>query len=1019
MNNPATFTYFAATCLILVSATRADEVQSVDFSRDIQPLLARHCLLCHGPDDAEAGLRLDLAEQASQKLESGNRAIVPGKAAASELLKRVTTSDESERMPPEGDSLTPEEVARLRQWINDGAEFERHWAYRPVENPPLPAFKKSDWVRSPIDRFVLARLHSVGVAPSPEADRATLIRRLYYDLIGLPPTPGEVDQFVTDESPQAYDLLVERLLASKHFGERWGRHWLDKARYADSDGYEKDRPRPNAWRYRDWVIDAVNQDMPFDQFTIEQLAGDLLEAPTDIQKLATAFHRQTLTNTEGGTDQEQFRVEATFDRTETTAAIWMALTMTCARCHSHKYDQISQHEYYQLFAFFNSTRESNIDVPKSEEALIQYEKQKAIHEDQLASLQQKYASARDSLTPQIETWTQEMTARLASNSSPVEFRVVNPVESNLKSGAKLTEQEDGSLLVSGPVSDKDEYTLVFEAPSEPLTGIRIETLTDDSLGKKGPGRTSHGNFVLSEIRAYVSNEQSFKKSTKVEFSSAEADFAQSKFAPEGALSSKAGSGWAISPQMGKKHEITVFTAKPVELQSDGPKFVQVVLDQQYGSKHTIGRFRVSLMSGFDPLRSLPKTVADAVKVEPAKRTKAHREAIANHVALQHQETADLSRQIDDLKKKAPASPLMKVRVLLPTDRTTKLLRRGDFLQPEDEVRTDAISVIESIHPLKSRHSNKPADRLDLAHWLIDESHPLTPRVTVNHVWSRLFGRGIVGTVNDFGVRGELPTHPKLLDWLAWQLPRDLKWSRKALIRTIVQSATYRQSSNHRPELVSRDPTNLWLARQNRVRVEAEIVRDLYLSVSGLFSPIVGGPSVFPPLPPGVAELSYANNFRWATSKDENRYRRGMYTFFKRTSPHPNLVSFDCPDSNTTNLIRSSSNTPLQALVTLNNEVFTESAQAMARRVLTDGGTTDVDRLIYAIRLCVSRQPATSEIERFRQLLVAAKAYYKDNSEHAAQVTSRHKAEGISVDENAAWVATLRIILNLDEFIVRS
>jgi len=763
--------------------------QPAVFARDIQPLLAKHCLLCHGPDEAEAGLRLDVAEQAYAKLESGARAIVPGDAEASELLRRVAATDEFARMPPEGEPLSADQIALLRGWITAGAKYEQHWAYRPVMQPALPPVNNESWGRGPIDRFVLARLEQAGISPSPQADRATLIKRLYYDLVGLPPTPDEVDAFESDDRPDAYERLVDQLLDSEHFGERWGRHWLDKARYADSDGYEKDRPRPNAWRYRDWVIDAINRDMPFDQFTIEQLAGDLLPEASPMQKLATAFHRQTLTNTEGGVDQEEFRVEATFDRTETTGSVWMALTLICARCHSHKYDQIPQREYYQLFAFFNNTNEANLELAENEKSLARYHEQKAEHDAKVVRLEEQLAEAKAKLQPQTDASEDETIAKLAA-------------------------------------------------------------------------------------------------------------------------------------------------------------------------------------------------------------------------------------ELAELKKNAPKPPTVSVAVMAPANRQTRILHRGDFLQPGEDVNANALAVIQQVHPLQSRRGDGPADRLDLARWLVDPNHPLTSRVTVNHVWAHLFGRGIVPTVNDFGVRGEAPTHPELLDWLAWHFPRDMGWSRKTLIKTIVTSAIYRQSSHHRPQLQEIDPTNRLLARQNRLRVEAEIIRDLHLAASGLLSEKIGGPSVFPPLPSGVAELSYANNFKWKTSEGEDRYRRGMYTFFKRTSPHPTLVSFDCPDSNTTKLQRDTSNTPLQALATLNNEVFTEAAQAMARRVLSDGGDSDVERLTYALRLCIARKPDAAEIGRFENLMQSARDYYAAHPEDAKAATQRHAANEIPQAENAAWVATLRMVMNLDEFIVR-
>lgn len=996
---------------------QAQPEESTRYSRDIQPLFAKHCIVCHGPDEAEAGLSLVDAKHATAVLDSGQRAIVPNQAVESELMRRVTTADDSLRMPPDGERLSTQEIAHLRHWIEHGAAFETHWAYQPVTEPTLPSLEKNSWVHNPIDHFVLSKLQRNGIRPSETADRATLIKRLSYDLIGLPPTPHQVDAFVADSSHDAYENLIDRLLASEAFGERWARHWLDKARYADSDGYEKDRPRPNAWRYRDWVINAINRDLPYDQFTIEQLAGDLLPEPSADQRLATAFHRQTLTNTEGGADKEEFRVEATFDRTESTSAIWMGLTMTCARCHTHKYDQITQREYYQLYAFFNNADESNMEVARSQEALQQYAVDKAEHDQEIKKLEQQVAEAIVKLQPKIERWSAEMTGKLsASDDDPIEFEVATVLTAKADSEAELVPQEDGSILVTGPVVDQDEYTLDLELPKRPLTGIRLETLTDDSLPKRGPGRAPNGNFVISQIRLYASPDRDFGDAIEIAFTGATSDFAQGKFAAEGALSTEKKTGWAISPQMGKNHQWTGMSATPIEANEN--RFLRVVIEQSYGGKHTLGRFRVATMAGLDPLAALPKQVGEALRVEPQKRSQTHQEAIAQYVATFDPGTSKLLQQLTERKKQTPASPYLSVRVMSDADRTTKLLHRGDFLQPAEEVQSDALAIISRTHPLRSRQDSQSADRLDLARWLFDPDHPLTSRVSVNHVWAHLFGRGIVPTVNDFGVRGERPTHPQLLDWLAWQFSHDMGWSRTTLIKTIVMSATYQQASAHRGDLAEKDPTNELFARQNRLRVSAEVVRDLHLNVSGLLSRKVGGPSVFPPLPPGVAELSYANNFKWTTSSGEDAYRRGMYTFFKRTSPHPTLISFDCPDSNTTLLQRESSNTPLQALVTLNNGVFTEAAQAMARRVLNEGGNEDRQRLRYALRLCITRSPHKSEIDRFEQLLESARQYYESHPEDAGQLASRHRYDQVTPQENAAWIATLRMVLNLDEFIVR-
>ena len=1024
--NPIERPHLLLTLCLIVSwvlpATYANAAQPPVYGTDIQPILAKHCVLCHGPDEAESGLRLDQFDSAVSALDSGHRAIVPTKPVDSELLRRVTTQDANTRMPPEGPSLSTDDVRLLERWINAGAKFDQHWAYRTVQKPELEPepqqTSNQQWIRNPIDRYVLARLQSSGITPSPQADPATLAKRVAYDLTGLPLDPTSVNKFVGNPSEANYLELVESLLASEHFGERWGRHWLDKARYADSDGYEKDRPRPNAWLYRDWVIDSFNADMPFDQFTTEQLAGDLLQNPTARQKLATAFHRQTLTNTEGGVDKEEFRVEATFDRTETTAAIWLGLTMTCARCHNHKYDQISQQEYYRLFAFFNDLNETNMNLPPSQSAVTEHDRLMAEHQIKLTKIQSQIEAAKKKLTPEFELWMQRVDELTAKNpDETLAFKSAKPLSAKSTSGAVLTIDKNGSVLVTGPVPNKDKYTLVIAIPQGGLSGIRLEALTHDSLPSKGPGKPPNGNFVLSELRAYAGKDTAFKSDYEpVLFSYAEADFSQTKFAPIGAFQNTPKSGWAISPKMGQSHELLCLTEPLV--QTDAQQFLQIVLDQQYGGKHVLGHFRLSTISGDTQLRRLPTEIARIFRIPSENRTKQQISALAEHFATQHAKTMAITKRLAALKSKAPILPTLSARVISPTHRTTKVLHRGDFLQPAEDVETDVLSVLSRTHQLTKRIPPQAADRLDLASWLTDPKHPLTARVSVNHVWAQLFGRGIVATVNDFGIRGDLPTHPRLLDWLAWNYPRNMKWSRKTLIKTIVLSSTYRQTSRHRSDLRNIDPTNQLLARQNRVRVSGEVVRDLHLAVSGLLSNKVGGPSVFPPLPAGVAELSYANNFKWNTSKGEDAYRRGMYTFFKRTSPYPNLISFDCPDSNTSRLQRDISNTPLQALVTLNNRVFVEASQALTQRVLDKGGETDHEKLSYAMQKVLVRHPSENEIQRFKDLLTSSREYYATNPEDAAKATSIHRSASHSIEENAAWVATLRMLTNLDEFIVR-
>lgn len=998
--------------------------RTVAFVKDVQPILKQRCFGCHGPKKQEAGLRLDVRVAALAGGDEGI-SIVTGESAKSALIHRVVGADPDLRMPPEGDLLSATEVGILRAWIDQGLDWPAaadggpiqsdHWAYQPIELRQPPTVKNQAWVKNTIDAFVLETLEKHGITPSPEADRYTLVRRLYLDLLGLPPKLDEIDAFVNDKSPQAYEALVDRLLKSPHFGERWGRHWLDLARYADSDGYEKDRTRPNAWRWRDWVIDAVNRDLPFDQFTVEQLAGDLLPDATAMQRLATAFHRQTLTNTEGGTDQEQFRFEACFDRIETTGTVWLGLTVGCARCHSHKYDQITQREYYQLFSFINNGDESNATVPTSPEALAKYEQDLAAYQQKLNGQEEQLAAARVTLGPHLAKWEADFAARVkAAGETPVTYHTLEFAKTEATSKSKLERQDDGSYLVTGDTPDKDKYTLWAEVPAANVTGIRIETIPDDRLPSRGAGRAQNGNFVLSDVRAYFAAQMELKAEHAVKLTSARSDFHQAKFPPAHVLDSdKAKTGWAVAPRMTNVHSIEIATEQLLTV-TDGEPWLQIVLDQQYGGQHTIGRFRVSARTGRDPRDGVPQNILEILAVAPDGRKPEQSQSLLNWFATQHESTKTLVSQVEAAKKAAPKRPDMTVRVVTQrasNPRTTYVLRRGEFLEPmkDQSVIPAGLSVLPT---LKSRRSESP-DRLDLADWLVSDENPLTPRVTVNHAWKHLFGEGLVRTVNDFGVRGESPTHPELLDWLAAEFRGPLNWSRKGLIRLIATSATYRQASVHRPELFETDPNNRLLARQNRTRVEAEIVRDLSLSVSGLLSRKIGGPSVFPPLPPGVAELSYAGNFKWNTSKGEDRYRRGMYTFFKRTSPHPNLTAFDCPDANVTSVKRQTSNTPLQALIMLNNQVYIEASRSFAKRLLDIKTDSDALRLGLAFRECVARPMTGTEATEFASLLEDARNWYSKHPDDAKKLSNEESPN------LAAWVATCRVMLNLDEFITRN
>jgi mono/diheme cytochrome c family protein len=1024
---------FRFTPLLLASA--ALNAAPVDFVRDVQPLFAEHCLECHGPDDSKGGLVLTSRELALKALKSGAHAFIPGKPDQSELIARLISDDPEEQMPPPKHRakhpLKARDIEVLRQWIAEGAKFVSHWAYTPVTRPNLPEVLTGDNkekgvpnsesllpplspVEHPVDRFIRAKLAEKGIPSSPEADPVTLIRRATYDLLGLPPTLSDLSD-ASDWSDQKYESLIDRLLASERFGERWGRHWLDMARYADSDGYEKDRPRPDAWRYRDWVIRAINDDLPFDQFTIEQLAGDLLPDASPEQIVATAFNRQTLTNTEGGTDQEQFRIEACMDRTETLGTVWLGLTVGCARCHTHKYDQITQKEYYQLFAYFNNGDEVNRQVPTTPEAWSEYEKKNGDAVKKLIPLRKALDAAKAELPVKLPEWEKGIKERLAKAAAAKAVQKFEPLPiSNAKAlSAKLQKQPDGSFLAQNKVPKTDSYTLEVSGHAKPITALQIEALPDDSLPAKGPGYNKGGNFVLTKLTATL---QHSKTTQELILHSPKADFEQKTFTADKTLDADDQTGWAVSGATGKKHTLTVQLAEPLVLQPQDKLSLQ--LDQNYKQPgHTIGRFRVLTANEETEDSILPDAIRKILSEEPKRRNPVVIQPLWAWMEKIDPEVVAADRALKAAEARLPKEPVMDVRVIAQrtnNPRQTNLLHRGDFLQPADEVQPATFATLPPI---------KGSTRLDLARWLVSRNNPLTPRVTVNHFWSRLFGEGLVRTVADFGVRGEPPTHPELLDWLAAEFMKQ-GWSRKKILKTLMMSATYRQSSaipaNLPPKVMELDPKNALLWRQNRLRVDGEIVRDLHLAASGLLSAKIGGPSVFPPIPEGVDALSYAGNFKWATSKGEDRYRRGMYTFFKRTAPHPDLTAFDCPDANTTNVKRTVSNTPLQALTTLNAEAFTEAAQALAKRVLTDATLKDdASRLTRAFRLCVSRPPTAHELAAMKKLLDEARYTYQNGpGDDVKAAIGAHAVPGVSDMETAAWTATTRIILNMDEFITR-
>lgn len=963
---------FSLVCL----ANNPCALVAADFAREVRPVLSNSCFKCHGPDEEtrEADLRLDTADGAMRDL-GGYHAIAPGDPEASALVDRITSDDEFMQMPPpdSGLKLTKVQIELLTKWVREGAEYEQHWAFRPIVQPDVPEVANADWCRNPIDRFVWARLEAAGIEPSPEADRRTLIRRVHLDLLGLPPTPEQVNFFLNDSSPDAYEHVVERALASPHYGERWGRHWLDQARYADTNGYTVDSER-TIWPYRDWVIAALNRDMPFGQFTIEQLAGDLLPDASLDQLVATGFHRNTLVNQEGGTDREQFRNEAVMDRVDTTGAVWLGLTIGCARCHNHKYDPISQREYYSLFAFFNSSQDVNSVSPTVHVSGPEQQKR-------LAEFDRDIAAAKQRLADYDRAKNEQLPEQSRDDGKPVEWTMLKVDEAKSDAGATLENLDDSSLLVGGLNGDKDVYAISAASPLQEVTAVRLEVLTHPSLPQGGPGRAGNGNFVLNEIELDTGDSQSLP------WLHATADHSQKDYDVTAAVDGDMATGWAINVTSGRvnvNRTAQFILRETADVKTAG----RLVLRLRFGEKppmYNIGRFRLAVTDAPHAKLDLP---------DPDRS----------------QLTAEIKSLEAAKNKYAAGIPSTMVMRELDKPRETFVLVRGDFLRHGDRVSPDVPEVFSPLPDTKT-----PRTRLDLARWLVSRENPLTARVLVNRTWMQYFGQGLVETENDFGMQGSLPTHPKLLDWLAAEWMNG-GWSLKHLHRLIVTSATYRQSSHARPDVLEIDPRNKLLARQVRLRVDAEIIRDLGLAVSGLLDRRIGGPSVRPPQPDGV----YAFTQRaasWKTSTGPDRYRRGMYTFFMRSAPYPMLTTFDTPKFNTTCTRRVRSNTPIQALTMANDQVMMEIARALGRR-LVEYSDNDSARLRRTFELCFSRTPDDVEADRLGAYMEKQRSLFTEAADDARRFAGSGWPAELPPAEAAAWTAVGRLLINLDEFITR-
>jgi hypothetical protein len=1022
---------------------------ALDFNRDIRPILSDRCFACHGPDaeDRQAGLRLDLREAAAAALESGLTAVVPGDAAASELVARITSTDPDVVMPPPhvGKPITPAEVELLQRWIAAGAEYRGHWAFERVERPAVPAVRDAAWAKTPIDRFILARLDAEGLAPNPEADRVTLARRVALDLTGLPPEPAAVDAFLADTAPDAYETYVDGLLASPHYGERMAIEWLDAARYADSHGYQTDSSRSN-WPWRDWLIRAFNDNLPFDQFTIHQLAGDMLPEATRDQVVATGFNRNHRINGEGGIIAEEWRVETVIDRVETTGQTWLGLTVGCARCHDHKYDPLAQREFYALFSLFNNVPENGTIMGSSNRSGGNsdplFEIPSPEQEQELARLTQVVADAEAAVAaeiagmdPLVAEWEESLGGLAAAAGKA--WEPFEPLELTSAGGASFRRSEDGSWLVEGTNPPRDTYEFESLLPGQSFGGLAIEVIPDATLAAGGFGRAGNGNIVVSTIEVEIEPAEG-GDAVPVKLVRAEADYEQQNWPAAALLTGQKGKGWAIDgndPAKRQARHLAVFPAAVVNVSENSRLVVRI--RQEAFDGHTIGRFRLSV-TGVDPALmgvggpNLPADVTAALAVSRDERSKPqqgalrkfYREKVDGPIKRAEAAREAATKSLADFRQKLPTAMVMKEGA----PRDAFLLVRGEYDKRGEKV---AAGLPAFLPPLPE---GTQADRLALARWIVSRDNPLTARVWVNRTWERFFGTGLCKTSENLGSQAEYPSHPELLDWMAAEFMEGTSlppvagtpagsWNVKAFVKLLVTSAVYRQAATVTPEKLDRDPANRLLARGPRIRLPGEIVRDQALAAAGLLVPAIGGPSVRPWMPDGVwDETSKYGDLRgYKPDTGPGRYRRSMYTVWKRTAAPPTMLLFDAPNRETCQVKRSRTNTPLQALALLNETTFVEAAQGLAKRMLAGGAGGPAERIARGFRLAIGRVPTAAELAT----LVAG--FEADRAAFAAEAGAAEKfagfglvkpPEGVPADEFAAYALAANVIINLDEFVMR-
>ncbi|ADB18024.1 protein of unknown function DUF1549 [Pirellula staleyi DSM 6068] len=991
----------------------------VSFSRQIKPILSNRCFACHGPDEAErqADLRLDLPTDENKKL------IAPGDVAASELIARIISDDPEVRMPPAASkkpTVPAAEVELLKRWVAEGAKFDSHWAYQvPVRTTP-PKVAGDSWSRGAIDQFIFAAAKERKLAPSSEADRTTLLRRLSFDLTGLPPTPAEVDAFLRDTSADAYEKQVQRLLASKHFGERMALYWLDIVRYADTGGYHSDNHR-DVWMYRDYVISAFNSNKPFDEFTREQLAGDLLPGATDETRIASGFNRLLQTTEEGGAQAKEYSAKYQADRVRNTAAIWLASTMGCCECHNHKFDPFTARDFYSMAAFFADVNERAVGRQDQTKIMTEVHRQKLAEIDaKLAAVKKELSESSPAYLEAFALWQKELQAQ--ASGVKLEWNTPAPLETKTLDGSTYALQDDRVLKSTAATPNQETILVTLPINEKPITAIRLEVFVDPAFAGKGLAKGGNGNVVMTEFVAEkIAADGS---ATKLEMARAEADFSQPTYDISGAIDDKNDTGWAVSGHQTPADHVALFVLKqPLAAAADTTLRIALQHRSQF-PQHVFGKFRLSTTSSDKPaLTTSPvsPSLAEAVLTPDDKRTDEQKKLLDADFRRTTPVLADARAReltLEKERKEVDASIPTTLVSMSGAPRVVRILPRGNWLDDSGEIVTAAVPAF---LPQVTGKDGAAPSRLDFANWMVARENPLTARVFVNRVWKLAFGEGLVETLDDFGSQGAQPTHPELLDYLAVDFIES-KWNVKRLFETILTSSAYRQSSLGTPELLAADPANQLFLRQNRFRIDAEMVRDNALFTSGLLVPQIGGPSVKPYQPAGYWQYLNFPRREWQNDTGDAQYRRGLYTYWQRTFLHPSLAAFDAPSREECTVERPRSNTPQQALVLLNDPTYVESARNLAVKILKQGGESTEQRLQFGYRTVVSREARPAELAILTELLAKHLQEYEANPSSAAELLAigmSGSPADIPAPQLAAWTSISRVLLNLHEGITRN